>query len=342
MADSMFNFYDSLKERRDAPRQVAMDYSKIPEGRVAAAVMAQTAGMLGGQAMEAAGYQTADQIRNEKIMEIRQQFPNPTTDADFRQIGNAFNNIGETGYAEKAFDQIKAGSTSAQKFNFDTQASALQQAFIAEHPEGLDTIGNLKKFKKQLEQAGLGNTTIYGRVSADLRTLRGEEAKSGKFTSTQVTDLSKQMTDNNLPEMQNRISNMERLILKFKGKNMPGINFFEQAEAWWDDDAKEVQSAFSELRNVVLKDRSGAAVTNPEFERLKEEIRGSTTVTDKDVIRWTKRLRQVLDTDVNAVLAGYDDDAVSVYLKRAGSVETTRRTSGLSAEDQALIDKYSK
>jgi len=75
--------------------------------------------MLGGQAMEAAGYQTADQIRNEKIMEIRQQFPNPTTDADFRQIGNAFNNIGETEYAEKAFDQIKDTGTSVKKWSFE-------------------------------------------------------------------------------------------------------------------------------------------------------------------------------------------------------------------------------
>jgi len=307
----------------------------------------QAGGMLGGGLVGALGGQTQAEAKQAKIQAIQAQ----VADLDLSKADNIRMVAGEMlkqGFgseakeAYKMADEVSGTSTSAQKFNFDTQASALQQAFIAEHPEGLDTIGNLKKFKKQLEQAGLGNTTIYGRVSADLRTLRGEEAKSGKFTSTQVTDLSKQMTDNNLPEMQNRISNMERLILKFKGKNMPGINFFEQAEAWWDDDAKEVQSAFSELRNVVLKDRSGAAVTNPEFERLKEEIRGSTTVTDKDVIRWTKRLRQVLDTDVNAVLAGYDDDAVSVYLKRAGSVETTRRTSGLSAEDQALIDKYSK
>ena len=50
------NIYSALAKEKESNMQTGLDYSKIREGGVAAAVMAQAGGMLGGAAMQAAGY----------------------------------------------------------------------------------------------------------------------------------------------------------------------------------------------------------------------------------------------------------------------------------------------
>jgi hypothetical protein len=123
MAESMFNIYKSLAEENDAPRQAALDYSKIREGGVAAAVMAQSAGMLGGQAMEAMGYQTAPQMQAQAMEEIKALYPNPTTRQDFMGMANEFKNRGMMDHWEKIMGVVDdlAGSTDMKKWNFEQQ-----------------------------------------------------------------------------------------------------------------------------------------------------------------------------------------------------------------------------
>ena len=124
MADSMFNIYNKLKEETAAPRQVAMDYSKIPEGRVAAAVMAQTAGMLGGQVMEAAGYQNATQMQAQAMNEVKALYPNPKTRQEFIGMANEFKNRGMMDLWEKVMDQVDnmAGGADQKKWESDKEA----------------------------------------------------------------------------------------------------------------------------------------------------------------------------------------------------------------------------
>jgi len=89
------NVYDALAEEKVANRQTGLDYSKIREGGVAAAVMAQAGGMLGGAAMEAAGYQTPAQVKQQARQEVQAMFPNPTTYSEMVQMANAFKNLGQ-------------------------------------------------------------------------------------------------------------------------------------------------------------------------------------------------------------------------------------------------------
>jgi len=89
------NIYDALAEEKVANRQTGLDYSKIREGGVAAAVMAQAGGMLGGAAMEAAGYQTPAQAKQQARQEVQAMFPNPTTYSEMVQMANALKNLGQ-------------------------------------------------------------------------------------------------------------------------------------------------------------------------------------------------------------------------------------------------------
>lgn len=340
MADGIFgNIYDVRRQQRQDLEESAMDFASLSRGRGQVAA----AGMAGGQLARGIGgmlgMQTPEELRVAKLQEIQQKHAN----LDLSQPENMKIVAGDLlreGFSEEAKlayemidDMTTSITTASQKFDLDAQASMLQKLFITEHGS-LDTVENLKKFKKQLDQAGLGNTTLYGRVSADLRTLRGEEEKISKETRTSLKDLSEQMTKYNIPTMEKNLIVMENLIKEFPD-NLPGINILEQYDP--REPAKRVQSAYAKLRNIVLKERSGAAVTVPEFERLKEEIRGATFVTDKDIIRWVGTIRDAVEANKKGILAGYTQDVKDLYFK-GGGVSTT--TNVISPELQAIINKY--
>jgi len=129
----MFNLYEA-QEKADQPIDIGMQYANLPRGRVGVAVAGQGGAMMGGGAMQGMGFKTPAQQRNDNIMKVREMFPNPTTDADFREIGNMFNNIGEPDLAEQAFDQIKDTGTSK-----DTMTTAMKDIRdIAKYQLGCD------------------------------------------------------------------------------------------------------------------------------------------------------------------------------------------------------------
>ena len=339
MADGMFgNIYDVRRQQQANLEKSAMDYASLPRGRVSVAGAAQAGGMLGGGIMTGLGFRTPEEERVFKLQEIQTQF----ADLDLAKPENIKTVAGELlrqGFSQEAkqaydmIDKMSSTSTSGLKFDLDQQASALQKVFLAEFGS-LDNIENLKKFKKQLDQAGLGNTTLYGRVSQDLRMLRGEEGKISKETRGSLKDLSEQMTKYNIPTMERNLLVMEDLIQEFGG-DLPGINILETYDP--REPAKRVQAAYAKLRNIVLKERSGAAVTVPEFERLKLEIQGATFVTDKDIIRWVGTIRDAVEANKKGIFAGYTKDVKDLYAQEGGVGTTTNE---ISPDLQAIINKY--
>ena len=103
----MFNIYDEMAKTQASPQATGMAYAKLPRGRGSVALAGQAGQMMSQGAMGAMGMKTPAEERQEKINQVRQQFPNPQSDTDFRTLGNALNSIGENDMAEKAFDQIK-------------------------------------------------------------------------------------------------------------------------------------------------------------------------------------------------------------------------------------------
>ena len=106
------NIYSALAKEKESNMQTGLDYSKIREGGVAAAVMAQAGGMLGGAAMQAAGYQTPAQIKQQARNEVKAMFPNPQTKSEMIAMANAFKNFGQMDDYEKIMN-LADGFTSS-------------------------------------------------------------------------------------------------------------------------------------------------------------------------------------------------------------------------------------
>lgn len=90
-------------------------------------------------------------------------------------------------------------------------------------------------------------------------------------------------------------------------------------------EGKDVRTSLAGLRNIVLKDRSGAAVTNQEFERLKEEIGGGVFSDDKDLRSKLNRMGEIVAQHAQNIDATFDGDpdvpreAFDQYRKAGGT-----------------------
>ena len=114
------------------------------------------------------------------------------------------------------------------------------------------------------------------------------------------------------------LDSVEDLIGKYvsKGKDIPGIGPLGRYS--YGKEAKEVESTLASLQNIVLKDRSGAAVTIPELERLKKELSTTYYNTDEDLVKSLVRFRQIVNQHLTSQLGGFKPEDVDLYVKSGG------------------------
>jgi hypothetical protein len=117
MAESLFgNIFDVDTDIQSAREKSALNLAQLSPGRVQVAGAGMAGGMLGKAGMEGLGYKTPQQQKEEAVLKVQSQFPNPQTAEQFRQIGNALMNI-DPDRAKMAFDQADDITTKATSLN---------------------------------------------------------------------------------------------------------------------------------------------------------------------------------------------------------------------------------
>jgi hypothetical protein len=105
----------------------------------------------------------------------------------------------------------------------------------------------------------------------------------------------------------------------------------------YDQGARELDTAMSRVFNVELKDRSGAAVTTPELERLKIEFGSGKFNSEAEKLGALKEYKRLAGIAMRNVEAGYSPRAVQTYGQRGGMTSQTVGGGGGDAELQALL-----
>lgn len=82
--------------------------------------------------------------------------------------------------------------------------------------------------------------------------------------------------------------------------------------------ARSLRMAVQGLQNVKIKDRSGAAVTPPEFVRLAQELGTGKFKTDDELRQGLNQALSSYRERVRNVMAGFDDETKDAYLSREG------------------------
>lgn len=109
--------------------------------------------------------------------------------------------------------------------------------------------------------------------------------------------------------------------LKGKKVNLPGSTVPGLGRVtFYDSNARNLQSKFARIFNVELKDRSGAAVTNPEMDRMKEEFNSGRFNTEQELIAAVKAYKSAANQEFENREAAFRPQVKERYRSRGGQL----------------------
>ena len=307
------------------------------------------AGMLGG----APDPETAKQ---QKVAEIMERFPDPETSEDMMKVYHALNAAGIYDFAGQIFNMATAlrnqetnllntQKTTTTKPDYNLQA----RNYYALATQRKDWTGSLDQQRELLqEMGGMGflGTTPYNALAKYIEEEDDKIIAKEASVEAGALAISKRYADRDIITTESALSNVERLIATYDADpsregDIPGVNWlernvevlFKDMPEWTNNIAKalaninikgegqaaqEFIQAIAVVKNMLLKKRSGAAVTESEYVRFLEELKGGVYSGDSGMRNFITQLRRVVDEDKANIMAGYSSESQNRYKKRAG------------------------
>src|SRR5210317_96029 len=113
---------------------------------------------------------------------------------------------------------------------------------------------------------------------------------------------------------------IDRLAKQGKGGDLPGVGFFGGRSPITSTEGRILRSKLAAFQNVVLKERSGAAVTESELNRIVNELAGGETTKDEKALLSTlNSARRALEQEKLEVINSFSDQkALNKYLTNEG------------------------
>jgi hypothetical protein len=113
---------------------------------------------------------------------------------------------------------------------------------------------------------------------------------------------------------------IDRLAKKGKGGDLPGVGFFGGKNPFTSTEGRLLRSKLAAFQNVVLKERSGAAVTESELNRIVNELAGGEATKDeKALLSALNASRRALEQEKLEVINSFrDQKALNKYLESEG------------------------
>lgn len=179
-------------------------------------------------------------------------------------------------------------------------------------------------------------------MMADQRTYQHQQN-----TQQQMIGLTKQLETAGLPQAEQTLQNIESKIPP-KG-DIPGFDRMTNTlskvpggTALMSADAQTMRQAVQPLVNVVLKTRSGAAVTNPEWDRFKQELGTGAFMSSDRLRQGLASFRSLVDSQKRNIAAGQSDDVLAAYEGSGGMPLSQFRQKGarksVSLNDATMDD----
>lgn len=174
-------------------------------------------------------------------------------------------------------------------------------------------------------------TRDFQRQGLDLRALQVEVAKSkadeikAKALQGETTKLSAALEKSGLPEVDATLDAVEKALSKtprlaeYIGGPLsatPDMAVGVLTPSMGKEEADAIRSgrqAFAKLFNITLKNRSGAAVTNQELERLKGEFAAGAFKDEKQLRAAVEQARNIISNHYASVAAGFSPEVLESY-----------------------------
>ena len=147
-------------------------------------------------------------------------------------------------------------------------------------------------------------------------------AKIPATMNSAIQDVGNAFEKSNISKVEGALSLIEDSVKDVK--DLPGYGATGPLPTFALSQAgKDLRTRMARLFNIELKDRSGAAVTIQELERLKEEFASGKLRTDEDLKRALTDYRKILNNHKTSLAAGFQPEAVAEYQRRVGGGKKT-------------------
>lgn len=180
-----------------------------------------------------------------------------------------------------------------------------------------------ERHNRALEALNAQNASLnaeFKRLSLDLQKQKLENIGDQQL-SKQVQQLGKAIEGAKLNDSNAVLQNVEDRI----SKNPAILEYVSGPKAVLPDwsvpsDIAMGRQAISKLFNIELKNRSGAAVTVPEYERLKDEYGKGAFKTPAQIKGAIEQARNLLNQHYRSVAAGFSPDVLKTYNENLGGI----------------------
>jgi len=343
----MFNIYDEQAKQQD----VGGGYGSLGLGKVAVEVAGQTGAGMSGAVMQGMGFKTPAQEKQAALIQVRDQFPDPQTTQEWNALGNALTRI-DPDIAQQAYDQAK---------QVTGKVTATQQQNIADMNATLDYLEVNKGYKLNPREAAYFKSRIKKDASVTMegqvidtapnvfdQIIKARKGDSASISDTSLTEaglekrvgnLSTKVLKADLSDLDVALTDAENMFAQYGDKNIPGLsqmNIIERQTEEGGTNAGIVEA----VKNILLKLRSGAAVTESEQERFLKEISGTKVMTDSLWKKWIGRIRKLVEQKKKDLFAGERKDVLELYWKRQGTSLNKSGTGSTTKTQQDVLSKY--
>ena len=153
------------------------------------------------------------------------------------------------------------------------------------------------------------------RVSEENKALR-----KGLQLDKKINDYAKWIDKSGIPELTSSIKEIERITSSHQ--DLPGFGQTSMVpDLLISQEGEDLRSSVRNLFNITLKDRSGAAVTTQELERLKGEFEDGKWKTDDALRRGLTKYVTRLKEKMRNIAGGTDPEAIAVYQQSRGGAD---------------------
>ena len=287
--------------------------------------------------------------KQDALQAIFDKHGNPETYEDMVAIANDLRSSGFPDLADNAMNQandFKTAQTNrlnAEKSSTSTAdpSIAAQRLLEIEAAKWLTKaanapgyVHNLETWKKQLlelQKAGFFDTDSYKQLQKLINDTETNTVAVEKSINNDVIKMGDRwIKDANITENEQALVRMEKLLAKYPN-DIPGIDLWEQFASGkimgsifntpGGQESLAVMQALGAIKNALLKERSGAAVTESELKRFAVEVSGGFP-NDAAVRRFIAELRSTLNREKLHIEAGFRPEVADRYFRQAGYYPT--------------------
>ena len=339
------NAFDTSQILADRRRALATAAAELPVGRGAVALAASGRERLNQGVRGMMGIEDPAVANANKLQGILQKHTNIQTSADAMAAANDLLNAGFSEYAQQMITNATAmrnseanilnatkvtGSTTDPNIakKRETEIKASEWLGTQSMVEGYeDTVETKKQQLLEMKRKGWVSTEAYKNLQKDIDDEEKLIAGEIKRVNDDVKSLSEEWTDLKIPQTEAALVRMENIIAEYVDENgniianIPGINMGEKflakvaGNTELGQKQKRTVQALAAIKNALLKERSGAAVTVSEYDRFIEEVQAG-FADDQSIVTFIRDLRTTLESHKTAIISGYDTKVQNKYLQR--------------------------